>query len=181
MKFSTCGFKNESLKCRKNFRTSLDLIFLAMSSYDWTKKGLEWTVDMAERMLKYLECPVCLEAAERGQVFTCKNGHFMCGGCIKGIQSNNRNGYYWGGTKPAARCPMCRDEHVERNQLAEELKKKAYKILQAKRKVEPPKELVDLLSPPKDPNADGGGSNPQSGESANSGSQATASSGSGSP
>ena len=100
---------------------------------DWSKKV--WSTEDAEKMLEYLQCPICLDAAEKVDVYACANGHYLCGTCKKNLQKNKEQLYYYSWKQPAAKCPMCRDDHLERNKLAESLKRKAHNTI---KKNEPP-------------------------------------------
>ena len=46
---------------------------------DWTQS--KWTVEMATTMIKHLECPVCYTTNPEVTMFTCRNGHMVCGEC----------------------------------------------------------------------------------------------------
>lgn len=53
--------------------------------------------------LEFAECPVCLEFPRDSTIFTCSNGHVVCGICKPKVKT----------------CPTCRDSSIEQNAFAE--------------------------------------------------------------
>ncbi len=46
---------------------------------DWTDS--KWNEDMANTLIAYFKCPVCLETPSGGPIYNCANGHMLCGMC----------------------------------------------------------------------------------------------------
>ena len=60
--------------------------------------------ETAEKMLNLMECPVCLEVPRAAPIFSCRNGHLICGSCQPKVKC----------------CPTCRCPDVGiRNGFAE--------------------------------------------------------------
>ena len=60
--------------------------------------------ETTEKMLNLMECPVCLEVPRAAPIFSCRNGHLICGSCQPKVKC----------------CPTCRCPDVGiRNGFAE--------------------------------------------------------------
>jgi len=53
---------------------------------------------IVEKLLKLVECPVCLTIPRKGPVPCCTQGHFVCSPCLKQLREKGRLG-----------CPTCRE------------------------------------------------------------------------
>jgi hypothetical protein len=77
----------------------------------WTDETL--TKEKATLLLDFYKCKTCDLTRDGEPLFSCLNGHFVCGHC-----KNDSTG-----------CPSCSNKQLERHQLAEDLLMKATAVL----------------------------------------------------
>lgn len=64
----------------------------------------KYRIETTEKLLDLMECPVCLEIPRCAPIFSCRNGHLICGQCQPKLEC----------------CPICRSPDVGiRNGFAE--------------------------------------------------------------
>ncbi len=69
----------EETECRPN----------AKVMHNWHKKV--WTPNMSEDYLRHVKCSVCHETPRDVKIYTCGNGHVVCGKCFKEAQEKSIN------------------------------------------------------------------------------------------
>ena len=68
------------------------------------KSDKKYRIETTEKLLDIMECPVCLEVPRSAPIFSCRNGHLICGTCQPKLDC----------------CPICRSTDVDiRNGFAE--------------------------------------------------------------
>jgi hypothetical protein len=81
--------------------TSSDMVTVATTSENDKKMG---------SVLQMLECPVCLDYPRAPPIYSCRNGHIVCGPCHSNISTSARSS-----------CPTCRDHVLEKCAFVERL------------------------------------------------------------
>ena len=67
-----------------------------LSSEQNADKKYRTSNETAQELLDLLQCPVCLDVPRAAPIFSCRNGHLICGKCKPKVSS----------------CPICRSKDV---------------------------------------------------------------------